>query len=139
MIFENTLCIIKPDAIKKNIIGSIYFRFQQSKFKIKSIKMIHLKQKKAIEFYKEHKKKIFFNELIQFITSGPIILQILHGKNIIQKLRDLIGSTDPKKALTGTIRSDYSSNTLENIIHGSDSKKSAKREINLFFKKEEIF
>lgn len=139
MIFENTLCIIKPDAIKKNIIGSIYFRFQQSGFKIKAIKMVHLTQEQAKTFYNEHKKKIFFNELIYFITSKPIILHVLHGKNIIKKLRNLMGSTNPKTALTGTIRSDYSDNILENTIHGSDSRESAKREINLFFKKEEIF
>lgn len=139
MIHEKTLSIIKPDAVKKNIIGSIYFRFQQSGFKIQGIKMIHLKQKQAEEFYIKHKEKIFFNQLIKFMTSGPIILQILSGINIVKKFRDFIGHTNPKEALTGTIRSDYSCDILQNSIHGSDSIESAKKEISFFFKKKEIF
>lgn len=136
---EYTFSMIKPDAIKKNIVGSIHLRFQQAKFKISSIKMIKLNNNQAINFYFEHKKKLFFNELIKFITSGPVIVQVLSGENIIQNLRRLIGATNPKEAISGTLRSDFSNSIIENTIHASNSKESANKEINFFFKKEEIY
>lgn len=136
---EYTFSMIKPDAVKKNIIGIIYSRFEQSKFKISAIKMIKINKNQAKEFYIEHKNKPFFKELINFITSGPVILQVLSGENIIKRLRELIGSTNPNQSAAGTLRFDHSTNIMKNTIHASNSINSAIKEIELFFKKEEIF
>ncbi|MGP1931253.1 MAG: nucleoside-diphosphate kinase [Arsenophonus sp. ET-YP4-MAG3] len=138
MTMERTFSIIKPNAIKKNIIGEIYGRFEQAGFKIIAAKMIHLSHERATFFYIEHKDKPFFNELIEFMTSLPVMLQILAGKNIIQRYRDLMGATDPYKASAGTLRADYADSFTANAVHGSDSIKSAEREISFFFTKDEI-
>ncbi|VFP88514.1 nucleoside-diphosphate kinase [Candidatus Erwinia haradaeae] len=139
MTIEQTLSIIKPNAIKKNIIGAIFNRFESAGFSIIANKMQLLSEKQATDFYKEHIEKLFFSNLITFMTSGPVILSILEGHHAIQRHRDLMGDTNPSKALTGTIRSDYSNSLTENTTHGSDSATSAKREIAFFFKKEEIY
>ncbi|WWO97026.1 MAG: nucleoside-diphosphate kinase [Candidatus Dasytiphilus stammeri] len=139
MIIEQTLSILKPNAVAKKIIGSIYNRFESAGFRIIGVKMQWLNSTIAQEFYIEHKEKPFFNELVTFISSGPIIISILERKNAVQCLRELMGCTDPKYALTGTLRSDYANNITQNTIHGSDSIISAQREINFFFHKNEIF
>ncbi|MFP3036580.1 MAG: nucleoside-diphosphate kinase [Arsenophonus sp.] len=138
MKIQRTFSIIKPNAIKKNIIGAIYNRFEQAGFEIIAAKMIHLSYEKAICFYTEHKDKPFFNELVDFMISLPIMLQILTGKNVIQHYRDLMGATDPNQALAGTLRADYGDDFTANAVHGSDSIISAEREIAFFFTEDEI-
>lgn len=130
---EQTLSIIKPDAVSKNVIGSIINRFENSGLVIIAAKMIKLKSIEAEEFYHEHRQKKFFNELIQFMISGPIFLQILKGNHAIRRNREIMGSTNPQNALAGTIRFDYGENCIKNAVHGSDSEKSAKFEILFFF------
>lgn len=139
MVIERTLSIIKPNAVAKNVIGNIYTRFENHGFKIIGIKMLQLTKKDAIFFYIEHKNKLFFNKLIEFISFGPIVVFVLEGKNVIQCSRDIIGATNPTLAKIGTIRADYSDSITKNAIHGSDSIKSASREISFFFKKNELF
>ncbi|MGP1939614.1 MAG: nucleoside-diphosphate kinase [Arsenophonus sp. ET-DL9-MAG3] len=138
MTIQRTFSIIKPNAIKKNLIGEIYGRFEKAGFKIIAAKMIHLSYEKAEFFYIEHKDKPFFNGLIEFMTSLPVMLQVLTGKNVIQRYRDLMGATDPYKASAGTLRADYADSFTENAVHGSDSIKSAEREISFFFNDNEI-
>ncbi|URJ24367.1 nucleoside-diphosphate kinase [Candidatus Blochmanniella camponoti] len=130
---ENTLSIIKPDAVAKNIIGSIISRFEAAGLIIVGAKILQLTYIQASEFYFEHQKKYFFDSLIDFMISGPVFVQILKGNNSIQRNREIMGATDPANALAGTIRSDYGYNYTKNAIHGSDSKKSAIREISYFF------
>lgn len=130
---EYTLSIIKPDAVTKNIIGSIINRFENSGLSVKSAKMLQLTYKQALEFYHEHQKKFFFDELINFMISSPIFVQILEGNEAIKCHREIIGSTNPLHALSGTIRSDYGESCIRNAVHGSDSKIAAKFEISYFF------
>ncbi|WP_181950847.1 nucleoside-diphosphate kinase [Blochmannia endosymbiont of Camponotus nipponensis] len=130
---ENTLSIIKPDAVAKNIIGSIINRFETAGFMVIGAKMLQLTYTQASEFYCEHQNKPFFENLINFMISGLIFVQILAGHNSIQRNREIMGATDPMHALAGTIRSDYGYNCTKNAIHGSDSKQSAAREISYFF------
>ncbi|URJ23849.1 nucleoside-diphosphate kinase [Blochmannia endosymbiont of Camponotus sp.] len=130
---ENTLSIIKPDAVAKNIIGSIISRFEAAGLIIVGAKILQLTYIQASEFYFEHQKKYFFDSLINFMISGPIFIQILEGNNSIQRNREIMGATNPANALAGTIRADYGYNYTKNAIHGSDSKKSAIREISYFF------
>ena len=139
MIIEKTLSIVKPDAVNKNIVGKIYQRFEQAGLKIIAIKMKQLSKKEANNFYVIHKNKSFFKDLIEFMTSGPVIIQVLKGKNAIVKNRELMGSTNPKEAAQGTIRFDFGSSIDANVIHGSDSSKTATTEINFFFDDFEIF
>ena len=139
MLTEKTLSIIKPDAVKKNVIGKIYQRFEQAGLKIIAVKMKQLSKKEAIDFYAVHKNKPFFKDLIKFITSGPVIIQVLKGINAIAKNRELMGSTNPKEAIAGTIRSDFGSSIDENSVHGSDSLITANFEINFFFDSSEVF
>ncbi|VFP80020.1 nucleoside-diphosphate kinase [Candidatus Erwinia haradaeae] len=136
---ERTLSIIKPHAVKKNIIGKIFTRIEHIGFKIIGSKMIRLSQTQAIGFYIEHKEKLFFQNIIQSITLGPVMIFVLEKENAIQHFRDLIGATNPEHALPGTIRADYANNMTENAIHGSDSTMSAIREIDYFFQESEIF
>ncbi|VFP78852.1 Nucleoside diphosphate kinase [Candidatus Erwinia haradaeae] len=138
MTMEQTLSILKPNSIKKNIIGAIFNRFESAGLKIIANKMKILSERQARDFYQEHQSKLFFDNLIKFMTSGPILLSVLEGHNSIQRYRELMGDTNPSKALAGTLRSDYADSLTENAIHGSDSSVSAKREIFFFFKKEEI-
>ena len=130
---EKTLSIIKPDGVKKNIIGSILNRFEVSGFVIVNIKLIKLTKDQASSFYEMHKGKPFFENLVNFMTSGPCIPFVVQGENAITSVREMMGSTNPDDAACGTIRSDFADSIDSNIIHGSDSKESADREISFFF------
>ena len=133
MAIERTLSIIKPDAVAKNVIGEIYSRFEKAGLKIVAAKMKHLSKAEAEGFYAEHSARGFFGDLVAFMTSGPVIIQVLEGENAVATHRDLMGATDPKKAEAGTIRADFASSIDENAVHGSDSTTSAAREIAYFF------
>ena len=133
MAIERTLSIIKPDAVAKNVIGEIYSRFEKAGLKIVAAKMKHLSKAEAEGFYAEHSARGFFGDLVAFMTSGPVIIQVLEGENAVATHRDLMGATDPKKAEAGTIRADFASSIDENAVHGSDSTTSADREIAYFF------
>ena len=135
---EKTLSIIKPDAVSKNIIGKIISRFEDNGLEIIAAKLIRLSDDEASGFYAEHQGKPFFNALKDFMTSGPVFIQVLQGENAILRNRELMGDTDPAKAEVGSIRSDFASSIDANAVHGSDSKESAEREINYFFVEEEI-
>ncbi|MDC9592716.1 nucleoside-diphosphate kinase [Xenorhabdus sp. IM139775] len=139
MTIERTFSIIKPNAVKKDVIGSIYARFESAGFKIIAAKMLHLTREQAEGFYAEHKGRPFFDGLVAFMTSGPIMVQVLEGENAVQRHRDLMGATNPDNALAGTLRADYADSFTENAVHGSDSVESATREIAYFFSDEEIF
>ena len=136
---EKTLSIIKPDAVSKNVLGKILDRFESSGLKIIAIKMLHLDKDMAEGFYAEHKGKPFFDKLITFMTSGPVIVQVLSGENAIKTNRELMGNTNPEEAASGTIRSDFAESIDANAVHGSDSSESAEREISYFFTESEIF
>jgi nucleoside-diphosphate kinase len=135
---EQTLSIIKPDGVEKGIIGEIIKRFEGNGLRIKAMKMISLSQKEAEGFYYVHKERPFFKSLVEFMTSGPIVVMALEGENAIKKNRDLMGATDPKKADKGTIRNDFASSIERNIVHGSDSPESVKFEIPYFFSSVEM-
>ena len=136
---EKTLSIIKPDAVAKNVLGKILDRFESAGLKIIAIKMLHLDKDMAEGFYAEHKGKPFFDKLINFMTSGPVVVQVLSGENAIKANRELMGNTNPEEAAQGTIRSDFAESIDANAVHGSDSSESAKREISYFFNESEIF
>ena len=136
---EKTLSIIKPDAVAKNVIGRIKQRFEDASLKIIASKMIHLSDDQAKGFYAEHDGKPFFNALVEFMTSGPVVVQVLAGENAITRNRELMGNTNPKEAAAGTIRADFAESIDANAVHGSDSPSSAEREINYFFDSTEIF
>ena len=138
MSIERTLSIVKPDAVGKNVIGKIISRFEDNNLYLVAGKLIHLSDEMASGFYAEHEGKPFFNDLKKFMTSGPVFVQVLEGENAVQKNRDLMGSTDPKEAASGTIRADFANSIDANAVHGSDSIESAKREIEYFFNTEEI-
>jgi nucleoside-diphosphate kinase len=133
MAIEQTLSIIKPDAVKKNVIGQIYSRFENAGLKIIKAKMTHLSQAEAEGFYAVHKDRPFFNDLVSFMISGPIMVQALEGENAVLKHRDLMGATNPKEAAPGTIRADFAESIDANAVHGSDSLDNAKIEIKYFF------
>ena len=133
MTIEQTLSIIKPDAVKKNIIGEIYTRFEKADLKIIKAMMVHLTKEEAEGFYAIHKDKSFFNDLINFMTSGPVMIQALEGENAVFKNRELMGATNPKEAEKGTIRADFAESIDANAVHGSDSLMNAKIEIDYFF------
>tara|TARA_Y100000768_G_C23655524_1_gene530595 strand:- start:50 stop:490 length:441 start_codon:yes stop_codon:yes gene_type:complete len=139
LIMEKTLSIIKPDAVAKNVIGKIQQRFEDAGLKIVASKMVHLSANKAKGFYAEHDGKPFFNALIEFMTSGPVVVQVLEGEDAILLNRELMGNTNPKEAADGTIRADFAESIDANAVHGSDSPSSAEREINYFFESTEIF
>ena len=136
---EMTLSIIKPDAVSKNLIGKILQRFEDAGLKIVASKMLHLSVEKARGFYAEHEGKTFFKALVEFMTSGPVIVQVLAGENAITLNRELMGNTNPKEAEAGTIRADFAESIDANAVHGSDSPISAQREIEYFFESTEIF
>jgi|TARA_B100000927_G_scaffold160328_1_gene129140 nucleoside-diphosphate kinase len=136
---EMTLSIIKPDAVAKNVIGKIEQRFEDAGLKIVASKMMHLSIDQAKGFYAEHDGKPFFDALIEFMTSGPVVVQVLAGDNAIMLNRELMGNTNPKEADVGTIRADFAESIDANAVHGSDSPSSAEREINYFFDNTEIF
>ena len=136
---EKTLSIIKPDAVAKNVLGKILDRFESAGLKIIAIKMLHLDKDMAEGFYAEHKGKPFFDKLINFMTSGPVVVQVLSGEDAIKTNRELMGNTNPEEAAQGTIRSDFAESIDANAVHGSDSPESAEREISYFFNESEIF
>ena len=138
MAVERTLSIIKPDAVAKNVIGEIAARFEKAGLKIVAMKMLHLDDDKAGGFYAEHKERPFYPALVEFMTSGPVIVQVLEGDNAIAMNRDLMGATNPKEAAAGTIRADFAETIDANAVHGSDSPESAAREVSYFFDDSEI-
>ena len=133
MAIERTLSIIKPDAVAKNVIGKIYSRFESGGLKIVASKMAWLSVQEAGQFYAVHKERPFYGELVEFMTSGPVMVQVLEGEDAIAKNRDLMGATDPKKAAPGTIRADFAESIDANAVHGSDGPDTAKTEIAFFF------
>ena len=133
MTIQRTLSIIKPDAVAKNVIGEIMSRFEKNNLKVVAAKLTTLSASDAGGFYAEHKDKPFYNDLIDFMTSGPVFIQVLEGEDAIGKNRELMGNTDPSKADPGTIRADFAKTIDANAVHGSDSEKSASREIAFFF------
>ena len=133
MTMEQTLSIIKPDAVAKNVIGEIYTRFEKANLKIIKAMMVHLSKEEAEGFYAVHKERPFFNDLVTFMTSGPVMIQALEGDNDVLKNRELMGATNPKEADTGTIRADFADSIDANAVHGSDSLENAKIEIEYFF------
>ena len=133
MTIERTLSIIKPDAVAKGVIGEIYSRFEQAGIRIAAAEMLRLDEDSAGGFYAEHKGKPFYDDLIRFMTSGPVMVQVLEGENVIALNRKLMGPTDPAEAEPGTIRADYAQSIDANAVHGSDSPQSAAREIEYFF------
>jgi nucleoside-diphosphate kinase len=139
MAVERTLSIIKPDAVAKNVIGEIYSRFEKAGLRVVAAKMLHLNEETAGGFYAEHKARGFFKDLVAFMTSGPIVVQVLEGENAVALNRQLMGATNPKDAAPGTIRADFATTIDANAVHGSDSAVSARREIDYFFKANEIF
>jgi nucleoside-diphosphate kinase len=138
MAIERTISIIKPDAVAKNVIGDIYSRFEKAGLKIVAARMIHLSQEQAEGFYAEHKERPFFKDLVSFMTSGPVMVQVLEGEGAVLKNRDLMGATNPADADTGTIRADFAQSIDENAVHGSDSTDSAAREIAYFFTEDQL-
>ena len=138
MAVERTLSIIKPDAVAKNVIGDIVSRFEKADLKVVAMKMVHLSDEQAGGFYAEHKERPFFKDLVSFMTSGPVIVQVLEGEDAVAKNRDLMGATNPKDAEAGTIRADFAQTIDENAAHGSDSAESAAREVAYFFADEEL-
>ena len=130
---EQTLSIIKPDAVAKNVIGEIYTRFEKANLKIVKAMMVHLSKEEAEGFYAVHKERPFFNDLVKFMTSGPVMIQALEGDNAVLKNRELMGATNPKEADAGTIRADFAASIDANAVHGSDSLENAKIEIEYFF------
>ncbi len=136
---ERTLSIIKPDAVAKNVIGKIYSRFESNGLKIVAAKMKHLSRAEAEGFYAVHKGRPFFNDLVEFMTSGPVMIQVLEGENAIAKNRELMGATDPRKAAPGTIRADFAQSIDANAVHGSDAPETAAVEIAYFFPASEIY
>jgi nucleoside-diphosphate kinase len=139
MAVQRTLSIVKPDAVGKNVIGKIYSRFEDNGLRIVAAKMLHLSDSVAGGFYAEHRERPFFPDLIQFMTSGPVMVQVLEGEDAIAKNRELMGATNPKEADAGTIRADFASSIDANAVHGSDSEASAAREIAYFFATSEVY
>jgi len=135
---EQTFSMLKPDAVQRSLIGEIIGRFEKKGLKLVALKLLKISREMAERHYSEHLGKPFFNDLVDFITSGPVVAMIWEGKNAIQVVRTMMGKTDPQEALPGTIRGDFGLFTGNNIVHGSDSPESASREINLFFSEEEI-
>jgi len=135
---QKTLSIIKPDAVKKGVIGKIVDRFESNGLRIAAMKKIQLDEEKAGGFYAEHKERPFFGDLVEFMTSGPVVVMVLEGENAITKNRDLMGATNPKEADAGTIRADFAESIDANAVHGSDSQESASREIKYFFSENEV-
>lgn len=139
MAVERTLSIIKPDAVAKNVIGQIITRFENAGLKIVAARMTHLSVQQAEGFYAVHRERPFFADLVKFMISGPVVVQVLEGENAIMTNRDLMGATDPKKAAKGTIRADFADSIDANAVHGSDAVETARTEIAYFFPSLEVF
>jgi nucleoside-diphosphate kinase len=138
MPIERTLSIVKPDGVARNLIGEVYSRFEKAGLRIVAARMLHLSQSEAEAFYGVHRERPFFKDLVRFMTSGPVIAQVLEGEGAIAKHRDVMGATDPKKAAPGTIRADLATSIDENVVHGSDAPDTAAREIGFFFRETEV-
>ena len=138
MAIERTFSIVKPDAVAKNVIGEIYARFEKAGLKIVASKMLHLSREQAEGFYAVHKERPFFGELVDYMTSGPVMVQVLEGEDAIKLNREVMGATNPKEADAGTIRADFAEDITENAVHGSDAPATAAVEIEFFFSDEEI-
>lgn len=138
MAVERTLSIIKPDAVARNVIGEIYSRFEKGGLRIIAAKMLHLTRDQAGDFYAVHKERPFYNDLVEFMTSGPVLVQVLEGDNAIARNREIMGATNPADADPGTIRADFATTVDENAVHGSDAPDTATVEIDFFFEPEEI-
>jgi len=138
MAIERTLSIIKPDAVAKNVIGKIYSRFEKAGLRIVAARMMQLSRSQAESFYAVHKERPFYKDLVAFMTSGPVMVQVLEGENAIATNREIMGATNPSQAAAGTIRADFAENVEENAVHGSDGPETAKTEIAFFFKTDEI-
>jgi len=133
MAIERTLSIMKPDAVAKNVIGEIYTKFEKGGLKIVAARMMHLSRERAEQFYSVHKERPFFGELVDFMISGPVIVQVLEGSDAIARNREIMGATDPAKADAGTIRAEFADEVTENAVHGSDAPETAAAEIQFFF------
>ena len=138
MAVERTLSIIKPDAVAANVIGEIYSRFEQAGLKIVAARMLHLTRSEAEGFYEVHRERPFFTDLVNFMVSGPVVVQVLVGEDAVSRNREIMGATNPKEAAQGTIRADYAQSIDENAVHGSDSAENAAREIAYFFRATEL-
>jgi nucleoside-diphosphate kinase len=139
MALERTFSIVKPDGVRKNLIGSVYQRFEQAGLKIIAARMLTLSLSQAEAFYGIHRERPFFKDLVKYMTSGPVVIQVLEGDNAVAKHRELMGATDPKKAAPGTIRADFASSIDENVVHGSDSAENAAIEIAFFFAGSDLY
>ncbi len=135
---ERTLSIIKPDAVAKNVIGKIIDRFESNGLRIAAMKKVQLTKDDAAKFYEVHKERPFFNDLVEYMTSGPVVVMVLEGENAVAKNRELMGATNPKEAAPGTIRADFAQSIEANAVHGSDSLENADKEIRFFFAQREI-
>ena len=139
MALERTLSIVKPDGVSRNLIGEVYRRFEQAGLTLVAARMLQLSQREAEGFYAVHRDRPFFRDLVRYMTSGPVVVQVLQGDNAIAKNRELMGATDPKKAAKGTIRADLATSIEQNVVHGSDSPETAAFEIGYFFATTQIF
>ena len=138
MAVERTLSIVKPDGVAKNLIGEVYRRFEKAGLKVVAAKMMKLRQDQAEGFYAVHKARPFYADLVRYMTSGPVMVQVLEGESAIKANRDIMGATNPKQAAPGTIRADFAASIEENVVHGSDGPETAKNEIAFFFSEAEI-
>lgn len=138
MALERTLSIVKPDGVRRNLIGEVYRRFESAGLRIIAARMMHLSQREAEGFYAVHRERPFFRDLVTYMTSGPVIVQVLEGENAIARNREIMGATDPKKAAPGTIRADLAESIEANTVHGSDSAETAAKEIAYFFRETEL-
>lgn len=138
MAIERTLSIIKPDGVAKNIIGEVYSRFEKGGLRLVAARMLHLTREQAEAFYAVHRERPFFGDLVKFMTSGPVMVQVLEGENAIARHREIMGATNPKEADAGTIRADFAESIDENVVHGSDGPDTAEQEIAFFFEENEI-
>jgi len=139
MAIERTLSIIKPDAVGKNVIGKIISRFEEAGLKVAAARMVHLSRQEAEGFYAVHKDRPFFNDLVEFMISGPVFVQVLEGENAIAKNRELMGATNPQEAAPGTIRADFAESIDANAVHGSDAPETAAQEIAFFFPSSQVY
>jgi nucleoside-diphosphate kinase len=138
MALERTLSIVKPDGVRKNLIGEVYRRFEQSGLRIIAARMLQLTQSQAEAFYAVHRERPFYRDLVRYMTSGPVMVQVLEGESAVARNRDVMGATDPKQAAAGTIRAELAASIEENVVHGSDALQTAAREIHFFFGDREL-
>ncbi len=138
MAIERTFSIVKPDGVEKNLIGKVYSRFEKADLKIIASRMLHLTREQAEGFYAVHKERPFYNDLVAYMTSGPVVVQVLEGESAVQRNREIMGATNPADAQPGTIRADFAASIEENVVHGSDGQDTAREEINFFFSADDI-